>query len=194
MRSKIQVVARRSARCTAAAMFGVLLGIGTIAGAQTPQPQTPPQTPPAQTPPPAGQPAQEAPQPPAKPQVTFDANTVLIFYTVLPDKTAQFEAVFGKVKDAMLQSKNPVRKQQAQGMRLLKSTVPAAQNSVLYALIVTPVMKDTEYSPGMLLFETFPTDAKTVFAELETAIKKDGLNGAIPLNPVLEFGGASSGM
>lgn len=137
--------------------------------------------------------AQDAAQPaaaaPAKPQLTFDnADAVVWFYAVKGDSGAKFEEFFTRVKEAMAKSTNPERKAQAAGMRLMKSTSPAADGTINYVLLVTPISKGQEYSPGMLLFEVFPTEAKTLVDQLQSYINDKGLNAAVPLANVMTLG------
>ena len=135
----------------------------------------------------AAQPA--APAAPAKPQLTFDnADAVVWFYAVKGDSGAKFEEFFTRVKEAMAKSTNPERKAQAAGMRLMKSTSPAADGTINYVLLVSPIAKGQEYSPGMLLFEVFPTEAKTLVDQLQTYINDKGLNAAVPLANVMTLG------
>ena len=142
---------------------------------------------PATQPAPAEQPA--APAAPAKPQLTFDnADAVVWFYAVKGDSGAKFEEFFGRVKEAMAKSTNPERKAQAAGMRLMKSTSPAADGTINYVLLVSPIAKGQEYSPGMLLFEVFPTEAKTLVDQLQSYINDKGLNAAVPLANVMTLG------
>jgi hypothetical protein len=135
----------------------------------------------------AAQPA--APAAPAKPQLTFDnADAVVWFYAVKGDSGAKFEEFFGRVKEAMAKSPNPERRTQAAGMRLMKSTAPAGDGTLNYVLIITPIAKGQEYSPGMLLFEVFPTEAKTLVDQLQSYINDKGLNAAVPLANVMTLG------
>lgn len=128
----------------------------------------------------------EAPQPP---QLTFDTDYVIWFYAVKGANTADFERFFGRVKEAMAKSENASRRQQAQGMKLLKSTASAPDGTATYVLLINPVTKATEYSPGMLLFEVFPSEAKQLVDELQTYINTQGLNAAVPMNLVMSLGG-----
>ena len=139
----------------------------------------------------AAQPAAPAaPAAPAKPQLTFDnADAVVWFYAVKGDSSAKFEQFFGRVKEAMAKSTVPERTAQAEGMRLMKSTSPAGDGTINYVLLVSPIAKGQEYSPGMLLFEVFPTEAKTLVDELQTLINDKGLNAAVPLTNVMTLGG-----
>lgn len=138
----------------------------------------------------AQQPAPAAPAEPAKPQLTFDnADTVVWFYAVKGDSGAKFEEFFGRVKEAMAKSTVAERKAQAAGMRLMKSTSAAADGTLNYVLIINPISKGQEYSPGMLLFEVFPTEAKALVDQLQSYINEKGLNAAVPLTNVMSLGG-----
>jgi hypothetical protein len=137
---------------------------------------------------PAEQPAEQ--QAPAKPQLTFDnADAVVWFYAVKGANGQQFEEFFTRVKEAMAKSTNPERKAQAAGMKLMKSATPAADGTINYVLLISPVAKGQEYSPGMLLFEVFPTEAKELVDQLSTYLNTQGLNAAVPLTTVMTLGG-----
>ena len=138
----------------------------------------------------AAQPAAPAaPAAPAKPHLTFDnADAVVWFYAVKGDSGANFEKFFTRVKEAMAKSTVAERKAQAQGMRLMKSTSAAGDGTLNYVLIISPVAKGQEYSPGMLLFEVFPTEAKQLVDELQSYINDKGLNAAVPLTQVMTLG------
>jgi hypothetical protein len=137
-----------------------LVALGLVAGvlsASTVQAQTPPaQTPPAQTPP-----AQAAA--PTKRVFASDAGMVLNF--IKPDKTADFESVMGKLKEALMKSDKPERKAQAASWKVFKSPEPAGAN-VLYVFIIDPAVKDADYQVSNLLAEAFPP------AELNTIYKQ----------------------
>jgi len=164
----------RVAICAAVLMVGSLM-VSASAMAQAPAAD-------------AAQPA--APAAPAKPQLTFDnADAVVWFYAVKGDSGAKFEEFFARVKEAMAKSTNPERKAQAAAMRLMKSTSPAGDGTINYVLLISPVSKGQEYSPGMLLFEVFPTEAKTLVDQLQTYINDKGLNAAVPLTNVMTLGG-----
>lgn len=169
-------------------VFSSVIG-ASAAMAQAPAAQQPAQ--PAQTAQPADPAAQQqAPAAPTKPQLTFDsADAVVWFYAVKGDSGPQFEQFFARVKEAMAKSTNAERKAQAAGMRLMKSTSPAGDGTLNYVLIISPISKGQEYSPGMLLFEVFPTEAKQLVDQLQSYINDKGLNAAVPLTQVMTLGG-----
>lgn len=184
MRSLMEARAVRRAGARVATGAAVLmvssLMVSASAMAQEPAPAAP--AAPAE--------AAQPPAEPAKPQLTFDnADAVVWFYAVKGDSGPQFEQFFGRVKEAMAKSTNPERKNQATGMRLMKSTSPAGDGTLNYVLIISPISKGQEYSPGMLLFEVFPTEAKTLVDQLQSYINDKGLNAAVPLASVMTLGG-----
>ena len=192
MRSMMEARAVRRAGAQAAVAAAVMVFSSLVGSAsahtvlQAPATQPAPAQP-AQPAAPTDQPA--APAAPAKPQLTFDnADAVVWFYAVKGDSGAKFEEFFGRVKEAMAKSPNAERKAQAAGMRLMKSTSPAADGTINYVLLVSPIAKGQEYSPGMLLFEVFPTEAKTLVDQLQSYINDKGLNAAVPLANVMTLG------
>src|SRR5262245_17849036 len=80
---------------------------------------------------PAGQ-AQAAPN-----QRLFPNDGGMILNFIKPDKTADFEMVMGKLKEALQKSEKPERKQQAAGWKVFKSPDPAGAN-VLYVFVIDP--------------------------------------------------------
>src|SRR4030095_14162520 len=86
---------------------------------------------PAQQPPPAPPAAAQAA--PAARIFTSDGAMVLNF--IKPDKTADFEAVITKLKEALQKSEKPERKQQAASWKIFKSPDPAGANA-LYVFVI----------------------------------------------------------
>jgi len=83
-----------------------------------------------------------------------DAGMVLNF--IKADKTADFEAVIGKLKEALHKSEKPERKEQAKSWKIFKSPDPAQGGNILYVFIVDPAVKGADYSVANILAEAFP--------------------------------------
>jgi hypothetical protein len=98
-------------------------------------------------------PAAQAEAPKASP-FAFPGDGAVFLITVKPDKTADFEMVMGKVKEALAKSEKPERKQQAAGWKVFRAN-EAPQNGVIYMLITDPVVKGSEYSLQTILTEGF---------------------------------------
>jgi hypothetical protein len=107
-------------------------------------------------------PAQQA-QAPTKRVFASDAGMVLNF--IKPDKTMDFEAVMMKLKEALMKSDKPERKEQAASWKVFKSPDPAGAN-VLYVFVIDPAVKDADYTVSNILAEAYPP------AELNTIYKQ----------------------
>jgi hypothetical protein len=112
----------------------------------------------------------------APPSRVFGSNTGLVLNFIKPDKTADFEAVVAKLKDALVKSANPVRQQQAESWRVYKSAEPGAGGAVLYVYIVDPAVKDADYSVTTILSEAFSGDDLKVLLKQYTEAYMSGQN------------------
>jgi hypothetical protein len=134
--------------------LGVLVGVLSGAAAHT---QTPPATQPGQPP------AQAATTPP--PQRLFGADAGLVLNFIKPDKTADFEAVIAKLKEALQKSPKPERKQQAASWKVFKSPEPAGGN-VLYVFVIDPSVKSADYTVSAILAEAFqPAEVNELYKQ-----------------------------
>jgi hypothetical protein len=96
-----------------------------------------------------------------------DAGMVLNF--IKPDKTADFEAVMGKLKEALNKSEKPERKQQAASWKVFKSPDPAAGGNVLYVFMIDPAVKGADYTVSTILAEAFPTEVQALYKQYAEA-------------------------
>jgi hypothetical protein len=113
-------------------------------------------------------PAQQAPAAPAQaappPQARVFTGEVGVMYNVIkPDKTADFEMVIGKLKEALAKSEKPDRKAQAAGWRVLKQADPLPNGNILYIFLIDPVAKDADYTVSRILNEVFPGEVQELF-------------------------------
>jgi hypothetical protein len=133
-------------------VFGVLAGTlsAPMVFAQAAPAQQPPQQPPAA--------AQAAPT-----TRTFANDGGMVLNFIKPDKTADFEAVVGKLKEALNKSEKPERKQQAASWKVFKSPDPAAGGNVLYVFMIDPSVKGADYTVSTILAEAFPTEVNDLY-------------------------------
>lgn len=108
-------------------------------------------------------PAQQAAAAPTTRVFANDAGLVLNF--IKPDKTADFEAVMGKLKEALQKSTKPERKQQAASWKVFKSPEPAAGGNVLYVFVIDPAVKGADYTVSTILAEAFPQEVQAIFKQ-----------------------------
>jgi len=110
-------------------------------------------------------PAAQAPAAAPAPQARVFTGDVGIMYNIIkPDKTADFEMVIGKLKEALAKSDDPVHKQMAQGWRVIKNPEPMAQSgNYLYVFLIDPVVKDADYTVSRVLAKAFPAEVQELF-------------------------------
>lgn len=111
-----------------------------------------------------GQGAPPAQDPPAQAQPVANARLFpndggMVLNFIKPDKTADFEEVMAKLKEALMKSDKPERKEQAAGWKIFKSPDPAGEN-VLYVFIIDPSVKTADYQISNIIAEAFPDGAE----------------------------------
>jgi hypothetical protein len=125
---------------------------------------TPPGQPPPGAPGAAGQPT--APPPPAVPASRkFTSDGGVIFNVIKPDKTADFEAVMSRVKEALAKSDNPKRKQMALSWRVFKGLESGPGGNYVYVFWFDPPVKDEDYQITTILGEAFPNELQDLWAK-----------------------------
>ena len=132
------------------------------------------QQPPAQPPATPAAPAQQAQAVSNARIFPNDAGMVLNF--IKPDKTADFEAVMAKLKEALAKSEKPERKQQAAGWKIFKSADKAGEN-FLYVYVIDPSVKGADYQVSNIITEAFGTGP-----EVNELLKKYGESYAQGMN------------
>ena len=85
----------------------------------------------------------------------------MVLNFIKPDKTADFEEVVAKLKEALQNSPNATRKEQAASWKVFKSPDPGPAGSVLYVFIIDPVVKGADYTVATILAEAFSGDEFT---------------------------------
>ena len=93
-----------------------------------------------------------------------DAGMVLNF--IKPDKTADFEDVMQKLKEALRQSEKPERRQQAQSWKVFRSAEAAQGGNALYVFVIDPAVKGADYTVSNIFAEAYEP------AELNELLKK----------------------
>jgi hypothetical protein len=109
--------------------------------------------------------AQAAPQ-----KFTLEGDLALWSVSVRPDKTADYEQVLGKVKEALQKSQAPEAKQQLAGWKVIKGAKPMPDGNIVYTHVITPV-PGADYNILQVLYSTFkdPAEQKTLYDEYRGA-------------------------
>ena len=106
-------------------------------------------------------------------KLTFEGDTALWTMAIKPDKTADFERVMSKMREALLKSPDPARKQQATGWKVMRMTQPLSDGTIAYVHIVHPVVKDADYTIMQTLYETFPDERQALYEMYRGAFAKN---------------------
>ncbi len=138
-----------------------------LASGQAPAPQPIPAAP--------GRPQVPAPTTTPAPAATM-GDLWLVIYTVLPDKTTDFEAVARQVREALGKSADPVRQAQARDLRIHRSNLPNAEGRHLYFLQIPALTGDGDRSGFDALIDA-------VLPEQATALKARLTATLDPTNP-----------
>ena len=106
-----------------------------------------------------------------RPVLLLEGDAATITILIKPDKTADFEFVLGRLKEALAKSEKPERKQQAAGWTIYK-TSQAVQGNTAYIMIINPVVKGQEYDISRLIAEVFPVEVQEIFAEVQGRLRR----------------------
>jgi hypothetical protein len=113
--------------------------------------------------------AQNAPQ-----KTTYAGDMVIIAYAVNAGKDADYEKVIATLKDALAKSTKPEAKQQLAGWKVIKNSSNQPDGSSVYLHVISPVVKDADYSITNLVYEvvTDPTARTDFFNLYKGALQK----------------------
>jgi hypothetical protein len=103
--------------------------------------------------------AQDAP---AAPVMALDGDAAVITILIKPDKTADFESVLAKYKEALEKSDKPARKQQLAGLKFFKSPT-AVQGNTVYVIVADNIIKGEEYDITRVITEVFPVEVQALY-------------------------------
>jgi hypothetical protein len=116
----------------------------------------------AQQPAPAQQPAQQTQQPAAQ-KLTFSGDVALWTVAIKPDKTAGFEQIMTRVREALLKSPDPARQRQAAGWKLMKIEKPMPDGNIAYVHVINPVVPEADYTVMQILYDAFPEERQALY-------------------------------
>jgi len=97
-------------------------------------------------------------------KLTMDGDLALWSVAIRPDKTADFEKILGKVKEALGKSAAPEAKQQLAGWRVVKMAKPMPDGNIIYTHVINPV-PGADYNILQVLYATFtdPVEQKELY-------------------------------
>lgn len=95
------------------------------------------------------------------------AKGLLVFH-VRTDRVRDFEDVIARIGRGLETTTNQVRRQQAAGWRVFRSTDTAA--SAVYVVSLDPVVPGADYDPVKMLTELAADDAQGLYDRLKAAV------------------------
>jgi hypothetical protein len=106
-------------------------------------------------------------------KLTFTGDLVVMAYTINADKTADYDKVIAKVKEALMKSEKPEAKQQLAGWKVMKAAMPQPDGSILYIHVINPV-PDADYTLTNIVYDVFkdPSEQKAFFELYRGALKQ----------------------
>lgn len=108
------------------------------------------------------------------PVMALDGDAAVVTIMIKPDKTADFEKVVAKYREALEKNENAVRKQQLAGMKFYKGASTA--QGVPYIVIVDPVVKGEEYDITRVITEVFPTEVQALYELYKNSFAGRGIS------------------
>lgn len=101
---------------------------------------------------------------PAAPQAfTLKGDTALWTVAIKSDKTADFERVMTRLRDALAQSSEPRRQEQAKGWKVIKVDAPLPDGNIAYVHLVDPVVPGADYNIMQTLYEELPDERQALY-------------------------------
>ena len=108
--------------------------------------------------------------------VSTAGDVWLVIYSVLPNRTTEFEALAKQVREALVKSPQDIRRAQAREMRIHRSALPNIDGKVMYFLQIPALTGDADRSGfDVLIDAVLPAQA--------TALKTQLLSTLDPSNP-----------
>ena len=114
-----------------------------------------------------------AQSPAAHQKLTFEGDTALWTVAIKPDKTADFEKVLARVRDALQKSEKPERKQQAAGWRVMKMDKALPDGNIAYVHIIMPVVSGADYTLLKAIYDEFPAESQELYGTYRGAFAQN---------------------
>lgn len=108
----------------------------------------------------------------------------LLYVQIRPDKTADYEQVVAKLKQALQMTDNADLRQAARGWKIYKSDAQAAGNT-LYVHVIDPPAPNADYTVMQILYDAFPEERQALYEQYRDAFVGQT---AVKLNLVANLG------
>ena len=103
----------------------------------------------------------------------FTGDVALWTVAIKADKTADYEKVLMRVRDALQSSDDPQRMQQAAGWRVMKMSESLPDGTVAYVHVITPVVAGADYTLLKSIYAQFPSESQAMYQIYRDAFAKN---------------------
>ena len=128
----------------------------------------------------------------AAPKLTFQGDVALLTVAIKPDKTAAFEQIMTRVREALTKATDPARQRQAAGWKIMKIEKPLPDGNIAYVHVIDPVVRDVDYTVMQILYDAFPDERQTLYDTYRDAFAANLSLAAGPVAVDLAPNGAPS--
>lgn len=120
----------------------------------------------------------------------FASDAGIMFKFIKADRTADFEATVGRLKEALARSPNPERREQARSWRVFRAAQSATNGDAVYVFEFNPPVPGADYTVSRILEEAFPAEAQSLFRRY--ADSSSARQHVVDLQLIAEFGDEGS--
>jgi hypothetical protein len=110
----------------------------------------------------------QAPQESAAPatereKLTFDGDVALWTVAIKPDKTADFERVMQRLREALMNSDDPQRRAQGKGWKVMRMGKPLPDGNIAYVHVISPVVRGADYTIMQTLYDELADERQQLY-------------------------------
>jgi hypothetical protein len=96
-------------------------------------------------------------------KLTFHGDVALWTLAIKPDKTADFERVMDRLREALMNSDEPQRREQAKGWRVVRIAKPLPDGNIAYVHVIDPVVEGADYTVMQVLYDELPDERRELY-------------------------------
>ena len=107
-----------------------------------------------------------------------DSDIAIMTFAIKANSTGDYEQILDRLREALVNSDDPVRNQMARGWRVFRQANPLPNGDVVYTHLISPV-PGGNYSIMQNLYDEFPEEQQTLYAMYQDAFSQNfGVVGA----------------
>ena len=96
-------------------------------------------------------------------KLTFDGDVALWTVAIKPDKTADFERVMNRLREALMNSDDARRREQGKGWRVVRMAKPLPDGNIAYVHVISPVVQGADYTIMQVLYDELPDERQELY-------------------------------